>query len=429
LNFLGQSLGRNVADFPGVMNRLNGTFSPLVDLADSSTRYLRQLELERNYSGTVEREQMDIGNAMAASMNEEGLLPGNSATPDDMPDLNASSGESALYAANRHGSGDTKIVGSPSTWQLINAARNCKGAVECAEMRGTLQDWKKELESELAGLGTDRESESKRVDIQNEIRQTQQAISLLGGTIASARNTSMGMVRGAAKTSMDTILAIPALIAQSPAIAKGLWDLATSPIETGSSLYEGAKSALTSSWEEADAATARGEPGRAAEIYTQQGLAVLGLGTVLGSRAMSRIGGAAEELGTLSRAERIAFEYLDDLEKSVQEAHFLKRHGPMTTLDEQQISAATGLRPDKVQVPYRPDSSRWFSHADMVEGLQRAEAIYARTGNPNVTVQFDRIIGEGYLSGGEIYARTNVAVFKFNTQGKPVTFFPLLDVK
>src|SRR5262249_45647776 len=48
LNFLGQSLGRNVADFPGVIRGLNSTFSPLVDLADSSTRYLKQLELDRN---------------------------------------------------------------------------------------------------------------------------------------------------------------------------------------------------------------------------------------------------------------------------------------------------------------------------------------------------------------------------------------------
>jgi hypothetical protein len=53
LNFLGNSLGRNVADFPGVMNRLNQTFSPITDLAASSTEYLRQLEFERNAAGIL----------------------------------------------------------------------------------------------------------------------------------------------------------------------------------------------------------------------------------------------------------------------------------------------------------------------------------------------------------------------------------------
>lgn len=132
-------------------------------------------------------------------------------------------------------------------------------------------------------------------------------------------------------------------------------------------------------------------------------------------------------LVNLSRAERLAYDDLTNLEGSIEGAHFLKRHGSLTTLEQQQVRAATGLTPDgKVLSPI--DSSRWFNHGDMLEGLQRAESVYARTGNPTVRVEFDRIIGEGYLRGGDVYSTTNVANFVFRN-GRPYTFYPVLDVR
>jgi hypothetical protein len=126
-------------------------------------------------------------------------------------------------------------------------------------------------------------------------------------------------------------------------------------------------------------------------------------------------------------ADQIAYDSLKALEESIQGSHFLSRHGPLTTLEQQQIRATTGLTPDNVLL--RPvDSGRWLSHLDMHEGLQRATAMQAKTGADGVfRVEFDRMIGEGYLRGGDVFARTNVADFVFRN-GKPYTFFPKLDL-
>jgi len=82
--------------------------------------------------------------------------------------------------------------------------------------------------------------------------------------------------------------------------------------------------------------------------------------------------------------------------------------------------------PSKVTFP--TDSGRWLNSGDMFEGLQKAQATHLRTGDSVVTVDFDRIIGEGYLKGGEIYATTNQATFVFKN-GKPYTFYPLLKAE
>ena len=118
------------------------------------------------------------------------------------------------------------------------------------------------------------------------------------------------------------------------------------------------------------------------------------------------------------------------LESSIEGAHFVSRHGPQTTLGQQRLRATYGIAPDNPnKVTYTTDTARWFNSGDMFEGLQRAQAVHARTGDPEIFISFDRTIGEGYLKGGDIYATSNTAVFRFNEHGQPYTFYPILDVK
>jgi filamentous hemagglutinin len=118
---------------------------------------------------------------------------------------------------------------------------------------------------------------------------------------------------------------------------------------------------------------------------------------------------------------------LSRLENATENAHFLSRHGPLTTLDQQLERAVTGRTPDGMNLR-AVDSARWLRHEDMLDGVNLAHAKHVRTGDPVVTVDFDRIIGEGYMKSGDVYATTNQAVFVFR-DGKPYTFYPLLKAE
>jgi LysM repeat protein len=144
------------------------------------------------------------------------------------------------------------------------------------------------------------------------------------------------------------------------------------------------------------------------------------------SRAI-RFGRAANSSGRpLITQEQLNAE-LSALENSNQGAHFYQRHGAQTTLEQQQIRAATGLTPDGVNGPI-VDSARFLDNGSLYEGAQRAQVIYERNGQTSVLIEFDQNIGEGYLKGGEIYARTNIAQFVFKNE-RLYTAYPVLYPK
>ncbi|AAY90835.1 filamentous hemagglutinin family protein, intein-containing [Pseudomonas protegens Pf-5] len=123
--------------------------------------------------------------------------------------------------------------------------------------------------------------------------------------------------------------------------------------------------------------------------------------------------------------ERAAAAELKALEASINDAHFVSRHGPETTLIQQELRAKTGMTPDNQSK--RPiDASRWASYQDMSEAFQKAQAIYRKTGQTSVTVDLGRVIGEGYLKGGGSYVQTTKAVVRFDINGKPYTAYPKL---
>lgn len=123
--------------------------------------------------------------------------------------------------------------------------------------------------------------------------------------------------------------------------------------------------------------------------------------------------------------ERAAAAELKSLEGSIKNAHFVSRHGPETTLAQQQLRAKTGMTPDNK--PGRAiDASRWSSYQDMSEAIQKAQILHKKTGQTSITVDVGRVIGDGYLKGGVTYAQTTKAVVRFDSSGKPYTAYPKL---
>lgn len=123
--------------------------------------------------------------------------------------------------------------------------------------------------------------------------------------------------------------------------------------------------------------------------------------------------------------ERAAAAELKSLEGSIKNAHFVSRHGPETTLAQQQLRAKTGMTPDNK--PGRAiDASKWSSYQDMSEAIQKAQILHKKTGQTSITVDVGRVIGDGYLKGGVTYAQTTKAVVRFDSSGKPYTAYPKL---
>ncbi len=113
------------------------------------------------------------------------------------------------------------------------------------------------------------------------------------------------------------------------------------------------------------------------------------------------------------------------LESKSKDAHFISRHGPETTLAQQEIRATTGMTPDNFQGKAM-DASRWSSYQDMSEAIKKAQTVYNETRQTSVTVELGRTIGDGYLKGGLTYVQTSKAVVRFNARGLPYTAYPKL---
>ncbi|MEO4049407.1 hypothetical protein AAFN46_20295, partial [Pseudomonas sp. CAU 1711] len=147
------------------------------------------------------------------------------------------------------------------------------------------------------------------------------------------------------------------------------------------------------------------------------------------------------------RTEEIALQQLTAKQAATPGAHYLTRHSAETTLREQLVSAATGLRPDgKVMgAPnkrYAVDSTKFLSNKDMLYGINRAERIqqYAMsTGNPvgdYISFRFGEFVGEGFVKNtpmygsdlSRFYRQTHYANFGINPiSGKAITAFPVIS--
>ncbi|MGH9286141.1 MAG: hypothetical protein ACRD0M_10805, partial [Acidimicrobiales bacterium] len=118
-----------------------------------------------------------------------------------------------------------------------------------------------------------------------------------------------------------------------------------------------------------------------------------------------------------------AYQRLADLERRTPGAHFLSRHGATTTSHDQRTRATTGMTPDGVPGAPR-DASRFLSHADQLDAIGRAVAAH-RPGQPCLTFDMGRVIGEGYRAASPELRSTTWATVAF-VDDRPCSAYPNL---
>ncbi|GAA6152197.1 hypothetical protein NBRC116587_16160 [Pseudoteredinibacter isoporae] len=136
------------------------------------------------------------------------------------------------------------------------------------------------------------------------------------------------------------------------------------------------------------------------------------------------------------RLEGYAANRLDALEQSIPGAHFKGRHGAQTTLSDQFERAVNGIDPVTQQARYRrngnlvtPNSTRFLSHRDQYNAIQRATTIYQNTGSKVLAerpIIFRSQAGEGFYGGTGAYDTSFSAQVWFNRNAEPITAFPIL---
>ena len=110
-------------------------------------------------------------------------------------------------------------------------------------------------------------------------------------------------------------------------------------------------------------------------------------------------------------------------------AHTMKKHGAPTTAEQQKRRANEGIEPDGTP-SYKTDSSRWLRNVDTSDGIAVAKRRWEekRRINPDqndeITIFFDKPVGEGYLKNTDELIKTNKAVFRFDDNGKLITSYP-----
>ena len=108
----------------------------------------------------------------------------------------------------------------------------------------------------------------------------------------------------------------------------------------------------------------------------------------------------------------------------------IEKHGKQTTREEQLLRANTGQAPDGSQDRRLNDATRWLRNVDTSDGIAVAKRRWDenKLSNPekeiDITVIFDKPIGEGYLKGTDNLIKTNKAVFRFNKNGDLITSYP-----
>jgi type II secretory pathway component PulJ len=136
-------------------------------------------------------------------------------------------------------------------------------------------------------------------------------------------------------------------------------------------------------------------------------------------------------------AEENAHRRLDEMEKAIQDAHFLEKHGKQTTLASQQERSLTGRNPTtgiievytngrRAGQPKIPSAAtHFFSYRDQLNAIHRAQLIFRRNGQiaSKEPMNMGKVVGEGYKRGGVIYGQQTHAVVVLNRAAEPITSY------
>jgi len=141
------------------------------------------------------------------------------------------------------------------------------------------------------------------------------------------------------------------------------------------------------------------------------------------------------EVLELQYAKRLAQEEADIAARlakqkpSATPPHFFSDHGAGTSLEQQFNRATKGYAPSG-RYTGLSDSSRFLSHKDQMEAFERIMEKYKSTGQNPVTIDMNRVVGEGYLKGAssadDLYFTTRVEAY-FDKFGNLKTMFPKLN--
>ncbi len=138
-------------------------------------------------------------------------------------------------------------------------------------------------------------------------------------------------------------------------------------------------------------------------------------------------------------AENIAFEELNNMEKSIKKAHFLQKHGAQTTLVSQLDRLQYGKNPTTGQIDMRTNrktklkepsipraATKFMSHRDQLNAINRAKLIFRRTGSLPLSmlpVEVGRKVGEGYRGKRLEYIEPTKTVVILDANGDPITAY------
>ncbi|ENW92987.1 LysM peptidoglycan-binding domain-containing protein [Acinetobacter dispersus] len=134
-------------------------------------------------------------------------------------------------------------------------------------------------------------------------------------------------------------------------------------------------------------------------------------------------------------AETNAYRRLQELEQSIQGAHFLEKHGAQTTLLAQMERTQFGKNPTTGVVEIYPNgkpklpssATRFLSNRDQLNAIGRAQNILRLTGDTTLAerpIVFDYVIGEGYKKTTLTYGQSYSAQVWFKN-GQVNTAFPI----
>lgn len=136
-------------------------------------------------------------------------------------------------------------------------------------------------------------------------------------------------------------------------------------------------------------------------------------------------------------AEANTYRRLDEMERSIDGAHFLQKHGAQTTAGAQLERVTTGRNPGTGNIdvyergrntgqPAIPSAAtRFFSHRDQLNAIHRAQLIFRRAGivASKKPIEMGRVIGEGYKREGLEYAQHTKAIVILDRNGLPKTAY------
>jgi hypothetical protein len=136
-------------------------------------------------------------------------------------------------------------------------------------------------------------------------------------------------------------------------------------------------------------------------------------------------------------AEKVAYKELKKIQDAHRESHFLSKHGAQTTLGSQLERVKTGKNPSTGEIevykkgrkkgePVLPTAAtRFISHRDQLNAIQRAQLIFRRSGlrDSREPIDLGRKIGEGYKREGLEYGEQTKAIVILNENGIPITSY------